>query len=268
MGQWKEVDIEGGVRGIADPSITYWIGSMSNNSAFLYKPNRNKIFAMQVLGNGKSIELKNRGSYTRLREHLIKWGDRYGYNFTASAATGKDCKSNDGFNIEGLVFGPDNKTAFIGFRAPLVPVGTRSKAVIAPIKNFEAWFNNGTPAKDPQFDAPIELDLGGRGIRDIIRLSGGNYLVVAGSSGWELNPAAYTWSGKRNDVPVPVTGFDLTGLNVEGVLPVSDSANFKNRVQVFTDNGAEFFYCDTLCVKDLLEERFKKFCSVVLPVDK
>jgi len=35
----------------------------------------------------------------------------------------------------------------------------------------------GAPAGNPVIGAPIELDLGGRGIRDIIRLSSGNVSV-------------------------------------------------------------------------------------------
>jgi hypothetical protein len=263
-GVWKEVDVEAGVRSIVDPSITYWIGSMSNNSAFLYKPNRNRLFAVSVTGTGEKAMIANQGSYGQLRQALVKWGDGHGYDFGTCAAIGQDSKSVNGFNIEGIVFGPDDKTLFIGFRAPLVPMKKRTKAVIAPILDFETWFNRGNPASGPQIGKPIELDLGGRGIRDIIRMPGGQYVIAAGSSGWELSPALFTWSGKDGEAPKRVTSFEFSGLNVEAVLPWAG----KNQtgLQIFTDNGSEFFYCDTLCVKDLLEERFKKFSSVVIPL--
>jgi hypothetical protein len=265
-GRWKEVDVEGAVRSPTDPSLTYWIGSMSNNGSFIYKPNRNRLFAINISGKGPSTTLANQGHYSDLREKLIAWGDKHGYDFTNSAATGKNAKAADGFNIEGMVFGPDKKTLYLGFRAPLVPMGTRTKAVIAPIRNFETWFNKGIPSRDPVIGAPIELDLGGRGIRDIIRLPDGNYIIIAGSSGWELKPAAYSWTGYASAAPVLITSVELKGLNVEGVLPVSENGQFRNKLQVLTDNGNDIFYCDTLCAKDLYEDRFKKFSSVILTV--
>ncbi len=265
-GLWKEVDVEAGVRSIKDPPIIYWIGSMSNNSTFFNKANRNRLFAISVSGKGNATNITNQGYYSNLRQNLITWGDAHGYDFKNSAAVGKDAKGIDGFNIEGIVFGPDNKTLYIGFRAPLVPMGLRTKAVIAPIHNFEAWFNKGYPSGDPVIGSPIELDLGGRGIRDIIRLSNNNYVIIAGSCGIELTPAAYTWTGHASDAPVMITSFELAGLNVEGVMPVCEGCHDQNKLQVLTDNGNDIFYCDTLCAKELLDDRFKKFSSVIFPL--
>ncbi len=267
-GKWKEVDVEAGVKSIADPAITYWIGSMSNNSGFSYKPNRNKIFSVRITGKGSTLSFTTQGHYSNLREKLISWGDAHGYDFKRSAAAGKDPKTVDGFNIEGMVFGPDNRSLYIGFRAPLVPTTLRTNAVIAPIRNFESWFNKGLPSRAPYIGDPIELDLGGRGIRDIIRLSNDNYVIIAGSCGFEIKPAAYSWSGHPSDRPIPITSIDLGALNVEGVIAVCENGRFRNKLQVLTDNGNEIFYCDTLCAKNLSDDRLKKFSSVVLPFSK
>ncbi|MEO7923614.1 MAG: hypothetical protein ABIR30_08040 [Chitinophagaceae bacterium] len=264
-GKWKEVDVEAGVRSSRDPSVIYWIGSMSNNGSFFDKPNRNRLFAISVSGKGAAARFTNAGYYSQLRQKLISWGNEQGYNFDSSAAVGKDSKKVNGFNIEGMVFGPDNKTLYIAFRAPLIPVTSRSKAVIAPVLDFENWFNNGSPASDPRIGAPIELDLGGNGIRDLICLPNGNYVIIAGSCGWELTPAVYVWSGKTTDAPVKVHSFSLDALNVEGVLPVEDGDQLSlNKLQLLTDNGKEIFYGDTICAKDLYCDNLKKFSSVII----
>jgi hypothetical protein len=143
----------------------------------------------------------------------------------------------------------------------------RTKAVIAPVLNFEEWFTKRTTS-DPVIGLPIELDLGGRGIRDIIRLPNGKYIIIAGSSGFELVPAAYQWTGYASDKPVLLTACDLTGLNVEGVVPVYENGKFRNKLQLLTDNGSDHFYSDTLCAKDLPDDRLKKFSSVVVSLPK
>lgn len=263
-GVWRAVDVEGAARSIANPSVIYWLGSMSNNTTSYDRPNRNRLFAITVSGKGTQTSCTNAGHYSQLREKLITWGDKNGYEFSNSAKAGKNPKTGDGFNIEGMVFGPDNMTMYIGFRAPLVPTTNRTKAVIAPIHNFETWFNTGLNAGDPSIGTPIELDLGGRGIRDIIRLPNGKYVIVAGSCGAEIIPAVYSWTGHATDAPVMMNSTELRGLNVEGVMPVyKDGQLLVNKLHVITDNGNDIYYCDTVCAKDLPADNFKKFSSVI-----
>lgn len=264
-GEWKEVDVEAGVRSIRNSNLVYWIGSMSNNGSFLNKPNRNRLFAVTISGKGDAVSFANASHYSGLRQKLIEWGDTHGYDFLASAAVGKNSKLIDGFNIEGMVFAPDNNTMYIGFRAPLIPIGIRTKAVIAPIKNFENWFNNGSPTDSPVIGDPIELDLDGRGIRDVIRLPNGNYVIIAGNSNFELRPAVYSWKGHATDVPVKINSFALTGLNIEGVLPVYEAGRLSlNKLQVLTDNGNDIYYGDTVVAKNLSVYNLKKFTSVII----
>jgi len=263
-GNWKEVDVEAMAKSPSQANRSYWLGSMSNSSSFNDKPNRNRIFAIDITGTGTATSFTPAGNYAGLRSQLINWGDTHGYNFSASAADGKDPKLIDGFNAEGMVFGPDNTTLYIGFRAPLVPTGTRTKAVIAPVSNFETWFNNGAPAGNAVIAAPIELDLGGRGIRDMIRLSNGHYVIVAGSYDETAIPAIFKWSGNRADAPV-LLPFNITGMNAEAVLPVNQGGQLAlDQLQIISDNGDNIFYNDGVAAKDLPQDNFKKFSSSVI----
>ncbi|HEX6427214.1 MAG TPA: lamin tail domain-containing protein [Niastella sp.] len=264
-GDWKEVDVESGVKSIATTGKIYWLGSMSNNSDPANKPNRNRLFAVTVSGTGSATSFANAGSYSNLRNQLITWGDANGYNFTASAASTKDAKTIDGFNIEGMVFGPDNTTMYIGFRAPLVPTVNRTKAVIAPIQNFETWFNNGAPSGSPVIGSPIELDLGGRGIRDITRLSNGNYIIVAGSYNDAAMGAVYRWSGLAANAPVLIPSLDISTLNAEGVMQINSSGSLvADRLQLVSDNGDNILYNDGTIAKDLSDGNLQKFSSDIV----
>ena len=264
-GNWKEADVEAATSSPITAGKTYWLGSMSNSSSFNDKPNRNRLFAINMTGTGAAADFTNAGYYAGLRQQLISWGDANGYNFSASAADGKDSKTIDGFNAEGMVFGPDNTTLYIAFRAPLVPLANRTKAVIAPIQNFETWFNNGAPSGNPVLGTPIELDLGGRGIRDIIRLSNGNYVIVAGSYNGTLVPAIYRWTGNAVDAPLVLPSFDLTGLNAEAVIGVNDGGVLAtDKLQIICDDGDNAFYNDGVAAKDLVQANYKKFSSQIV----
>ncbi len=258
-----EVDVEAGVRSTTNSKRIYWLGSMSNGKdPFDNKPNRDRIFATDVNGTGAATTFSVAG-YGALRSSLIAWGDANGYNFSASAAAGADSKSPSGFAAEGMVFGPDNTTLFIGMRAPLVPTASRTKAVIAPILNFETWFNNGSPIGNPAYGSPVELDLGQRGIRDLIRLSNGTYIIIAGNpAGDSLTPAIYKWTGKATDAPIMVSTPDITALNAEGALEITDNGDLSlSKLRVLSDLGDNDLYNDGNQAKDFSDLALRKFRS-------
>ncbi len=266
-GVLREVDVEAATRSTSVANRIYWLGSMSTGgNSFAIRPNRNRLFAVTTTGTGSSTSFSYVGLYNNLRQDLLTWGDAQGYNFTASAAAGKDSKLIDGFNVEGLAFAPDNTTAWVAFRAPLVPIANRTKAVIAPIQNFEAWFNNGSPSGSPTIGAPIELDLGGRGFRDVVRLANGRYIILAGNyDDAPSNPAIYLWNGSAGSAPVLLSAFNVTGLNPEGVMEVYSGGTLQaDRLQVLSDNGDNVYYGDGIAAKDLSQNNFKKFRSDVL----
>lgn len=263
----RETDAEAGVKSISNAGRIYWLGSMSNSAtSFAARPNRNRLFAVNTTGTGAATTFSYVGLYNGLKQDLVAWGDANGYNFTASAAAGKDPKLIDGFNVEGLTFAPDNTTAWVAFRAPLVPTANRTKAVIAPVQNFEAWFNNGSPSGSPVIGSPIELNLGGRGFRDILRLANGRYIILAGNyDDAPLSPAVYLWDGNAASAPALLSSFNVTGLNPEGVMEVYAGGNLQaDRLQVLSDNGDNVYYNDGVAAKDLSQNNFKKFRSDVL----
>ena len=263
---FKEVDVEAATPSPSTlhPGRSYWFGSMSNSSSFENKPDRDRIVALKITGATNNPTIANDGFAQNIRQQLIDWGDAHSYGFTAASAAGVDPKTPDGFNIEGAVFAPDNTTLYYGFRAPLVPNATIAHAVIAPVLNFEDWFDN-HQSNPLTFGDPIELDLGGRGIRDIIRLTNGVYVIAAGSSGDDNNPAIYTWTGNASDAPVAQPTFNVTGLNVEGLLQVNTAGQpAADQLQVITDNGSTKFYGDDIEAKDLSANNFKKFSSSIV----
>lgn len=262
-GRYYELDVEGIVRSPVTSNKLYFIGSMGNGSSAESKPNRDRLVSVTTSGTGASTTFANNG-YTILRNRLIAWGDSYGYNFSASAAVGIDPKLINGFNIEGLTFAPDGTTLWIAFRAPLVPTSNRTKAVICPVQNFESWFNNGSPVGNPTFGAPIELNLGGRGIRDIIRRKyNNNYIIIAGDVGGVSNGAVYLWTGSAASTPyiLPIT---ISSLNVEGVVEMTiGGVPQGDRIQLISDLGGSTFY-DGVEAKDLIFTNHKKYRSDVI----
>lgn len=254
-----EVDVEAATPSPVNAGKVYWLGSMSNGkSPFDNKPNRDRIFATNITGTGAATTFNVTG-FGSLRAALLTWGDDHGYSFTASAAAGVDSKTPAGFAAEGMVFGPDSTTLYIGLRAPLVPTANRTKAVIAPILSFESWFGAGA-AGSPTFGAPIELDLGGRGIRDLIRLSNGTYIIVAGNPGESINGALYKWTGKAGDAPIRVASPNSDSLNAEGAIAVNTNGQLSlSDLQVITDKGGDVLYNDDVPAKDLGAGSYKKF---------
>ncbi len=266
-GDYKEVDVESCVRSRTIANRVYWLGSMSNaGSSNVYKVNSNKLFSTTITGTSTSTSFSVTGYYSNLRQRLIIWGDANGYNFTSSTASGHDAKTIDGFNVEGMTIAPDNTTLYIGFRAPLVPTANRTNAVIAPLLNFESWYNNGSPSGNPVFGSPIELNLGGRGIRDMVRLSNGVFIIVAGN--YDNTPvvgAIYKWTGIATDVPVQVPTMDISTLNAEACVEINENSQLAlNKLQIISDNGSYEFYNDGTQAKDLSEDNYKKYRSDII----
>ncbi len=264
---YKEIDLEAGVKSPTINNRIYWISSLGTaGSSSVVKPNINRLFATDVAGTGSATSIATVGYYNNIRNSIITWGNNMGYNFTASAASGKDSKSIDGFNVEGMCFAPDNTTLYIGLRAPLVPISNRNKAVIVPITNFETWFNNGTATTTPTFANAIELNLGGRGVRDIIRLSNGVYIIAAGNyDNLPLNGALYKWTGVAADAPVLISQLPINTLNTETLVEIVENGQLAtNKLEVISDNGSTEFYNDGTEAKDLSRNNYKKFRSDIV----
>lgn len=258
LGASKEVDIEGGAR---VGNTVYWTGSLGNNKDGEYKADRNTVFTTTLSGSGAGTSVAFGSAGHKLRDDLVAWdkanGNRYG--FAAATADGQTPKQVDGFNVEGLEFAPGSTTtAYVGFRAPLVPPANGGKALIVPVTNMDQVVR-GTKAT---FGTPIELDLGGLSVRDLRRNDKGQYLIVAGSWAAEDNSAPYAlyrWDGVAGHQPSKV--LDLPTADAggwESVVSVPDLDVSGGRVQLITDDGSADLYGDGTEAKDLSHPEWQK----------
>lgn len=257
----KEIDCEAAVRSKTNSNTIYFIGSHGNGGkAFSERPKRNTLMAATVDASTANIKFKFKDVYSDLRKQLIKWGDANNYHFSKCAASGEKPKQIAGFNIEGMCFAPDTTTLWIAFRAPLVPLSNRNNAVLAPIKNFEQWFNNGHKNKQLEFDKPVELNLRGRGVRDIIQLSNKKYLIVTGSADETKNTALFLWNGNSVETPTQLEFTEIKELNIEAAIELK-LVNDKIQIQLLCDDGSTNFYNNGVAAKNL-HPNFKKFRSI------
>ncbi|MBN2506620.1 MAG: DUF3616 domain-containing protein [Verrucomicrobia bacterium] len=271
-GRPREVDIEGSTR---VGNRLYWMGAHSHARNAESRTNRGRIFATDLSGAGTNIALAFRGHYDFLKLDLIVWdannehgkGAHY-YGFAASAAEGTDPKAPDGsgFNLEGLCMAPGSlDTAYLAFRAPLIPATNRWKALIVPVTNFASLAVSYGDAGSARFGPPIELDLNGHGIRS---LAGGpeGYLLVAGppdvaTDVWPKDFELYTWSGQPHDPP-ELRAADLSSLIPEGIVALPPAPwTTTSQVQLVSDSGVMVFYGDGQQAKFLPVPNFKKFRS-------
>jgi hypothetical protein len=266
----REVDIESSAR---VGNRIYWLGSQSNSSGGANRPNRTRLFTTDLSGAGDTATLAFVGRYDFLRQDLLAWdsSNAHGkganfYGFADSAKVNPNGKipeapDGSGFNLEGLAFKPGSTSiAYLAFRAPIVPATARTRALIVPVLNFGTLAISGAAAGTTQFGAPIELDLGGRGIRSLDS-NGTEMLIVAGppaSATATVDFRLYTWSGNPADAP-RLREANLAGLNPEGIVELPAGAlGASTSVQLVSDNGDDVFYANGTIAKDL-PDAFSKF---------
>ena len=261
----KEIDCEAATRSLINPNRVYWLGAMSNGGkSNKIENNRDRLFATDITDSGSNTTFNFIGYISSLRNTILKWGDANGLDFKKSGAYGTSPKQKNGFNIEGMVFGPDSTTLYICLRAPLAPI-ERKKSIIIPIMNFENWFNNGKPSSEPIIGEPILLDLGERGIRDIVLMKNKQYIIIAGHCDEIKESSLFLWSGNRNEKIIELSNSNLNKINPEAILEFTDSIG-KKYIELISDCGREVYYDDNVIGKYLIPE-FKKFRSdfILLP---
>ncbi len=271
----REVDIEASTR---VGNRIYWLGSHSNSASGANRPNRRRLFATDITGTGAATTLSYVGRYDDLRTDLINWdvNDVHGlganfFGLASSTAVGVIPEATDGsgFNIEGLVMAPDGTTGYICFRAPISPASNRTKALIVPVTNFTSLVTSNPTTGPAIFGTPIQLDLGGRGIREIKKNASGEYLIIAGPHDVATGTAPkdfrfYTWTGNAGDLPTLRTG-NMNILNANGsfesIVDLPDPLTSISPIQLLVDNGDAIFYANGVIAKDLAQNNFKKFRS-------
>ncbi|MDQ0082380.1 methionine-rich copper-binding protein CopC [Variovorax boronicumulans] len=246
----KELDLEAGTR-IGD--TLYFTGSNSNKKDGAdAAADRSHLFAVKVSGTGAATAFDYVGQFSLLEAQLIAWdtGNLHGlganrFGFAVSAAAGIAPERVDGFSIEGMTSAPGDTALWLGFRAPQTGTQVRAKALIVPLQNYAALMAGTTT--QATFGAPIELELGGRGIRSIDKGTDGKYLIVAGPAGAaapevDRNFALFAWDGNPNSAPVELSN-DLdalrkeTGGSFESTVEVPGPVTAGTQVQLLLDNG-------------------------------
>lgn len=208
-----------------------WIGSHSMNSeGTKKKPERRRLFAHTVKFTEQGLTLTRVGQpYANLIEDLSDDARYKIYDLRKAAEIGS--KSAGGLSIEAVAAGR-NDSLLIGFRNPL----TKNRALVATVLNPKEVLQ-GAGVK-PTFGDPVELDLGGLGIRDMAWSKEKNaYFIIAGQFGAE-NPAfrLYQWSGSAPDAPRQIKTNRLDGLNPEAVIPFPVANSGKIRLLILNDN--------------------------------
>lgn len=215
-----EADFEGAAR-IGD--VVYWIGSHARNKNGRYRPERHRFLALKISHEDGELELNPVAPAAgTLLESMLAAPTMA--EFSLREASGIAPELPGGLNIEGLAAGPEG-TLWIGFRSP-VPGG---RALLAQLRN-PMEFATGHPA---QWGPACRLDLGGKGIRDLV-WTGQEYFVLGGNSGEGGRTRLYRWTGPGAE-PTPVKAPGIKDLNAEGLVAFGTPQS--PRILVLSDDG-------------------------------
>jgi hypothetical protein len=263
-----EIDIEAAAR---SGNTLYWTGSMSNNSSGNLSPARSTLFAATISGSGANTTLTYLGSYTGLQSDLVNWDENNGsglgasyFGFNNSVNGGVDSHEINALNVEGMEFaGSSSSTAYLAFRAPLEPTGSRHLALVIPVTNIDKLVTGA--ASTATFGTPMQWNLGGLGIRDIKENADGTYLIIAGTAdGSNTSFVLYTWDGNPNDAPqesnttLPLVPAGANQGSWETIVSVPDPLTSGSAVQLLEDNGDTAWYGDTATSKSGLPADLQK----------
>ena len=237
-GKKKELDLEGGAR-VGD--TIFWLGSHGNSKEGKITPGRRQLFATIIRETNGTFQITLDGQpYRRLMEDLLEAPQLREFNLGEAAASGRAPKDKGGLNIEGMCATVEGHL-LLGFRNP-IPHG---RALLVPILNPLDTIR-GKPAR---LGNAVQLDLQGRGIRDLV-LVGKEYFLIAGDYRSKGVPSQlYRWAGGTES---PRWLMDLPHLNPEVLIAYPDTGG--TQLQVLSDDGQ----------KPSLPPGQRKFRSVVI----
>jgi len=237
-GKREEIDLEGAAC-IGD--TFFWIGSHSTNKEAESRLARHRVFGLHLIQNDQGEFTGHRcGSiYVRLIADLQRDSRFASYKLEQAP------KDVGGLSIEGLAATPD-QGLLIGFRNPLAG-GHLDKGRLKNGKALLVKLLNPLPLLQGQaakFADPIELDLGGLGIRDIVWHKDHQYLIVAGPyHDNHIQPEKsrlYLWDSTSVN-PVSLNSIDLGNLNIEAAFFFPGQVDC---VQLLSDDGKDNgFHC-------------------------
>lgn len=235
-----EADIEGSAR---LNNLVYWIGSHARNGAGELKWKRHQFFATEIIDDGENVEVRQYGTaYTGLIVELLRyhWFQKLTLERLDPQPDPKlAAKCLGSINIEGLAAFEDG--LLLGFRNPIPD----NQALLIPFINPHEVIRSGA---HPQFEKPIRLDLGGRGIRSIDYSETRNqYIITSGSFDTVSDFEFFSWSGPGHE---PTKLNIETGLNPEAIVIFDDLAEFL----VISDDGGEQAPGENSPFKDIPED--------------
>ena len=218
----KESDLEGAAR---IGTRVYWISSHGRNKDGELQERRRRFFATEITSEVgiPTVTPVGNAPYKELLADLAAAQQLAVYDL--AKASEKAPEAAGGLNIEGLAAMPDGKL-LIGFRNPI----PGNKALIVPLENPDDVVGG----KKARFGNPIQIDLGGRGIRSFEYVGNGYFIVggpVADSGTFKL----YRWPGPPSDKANEVQGIDFDKLRPEAILAIPQT----NKLQVLSDDGGE-----------------------------
>lgn len=233
-----ESDLEAATR-LGD--LAYFLASHARTSKGKRDPNRILFFATAMPKAGEKVSVIGKPCHSLLDDML---SDPKLERFQLRAAAELPPKSPGGFNLEGMTAQPDG-SLLIGFRSP-VPEG---KALLVKLLNPRQVLD-GVRA---QFSDPIQLDLGGLGVRALSEHHG-QQLIVGGPSGDGGPFHLFRFDGVSQVTPIP--GLNFQGYGPEGMF----TSEKRDEVLVLSDDGTRVI--GTKACKKLKDASQKSFRGV------
>jgi hypothetical protein len=237
-----ESDLEAATR-LGD--VAYFLASHARTSKGKRDPNRILFFATKLPQPEQKVQVVGKACHTLLDDML---SDPKLARFDLRAAAELPPKDPGGFNLEGMTAQPDG-SLLIGFRSP-VPEG---RALLVKLLNPREVLD-GAPA---QFSEPLQVDLGGLGVRALTEHRG-QQLIVAGPSvdGGPFKLFRFDGVAKAT----PVSGIDFEGYAPEGTFTVDQ----RDEILVLSDDGTRVI--GTKACKKLKDASQKSFRGVWVKV--
>ena len=202
----------------------FWISSHGRNKDGEYRASRHRFFATRVHERDGRLHLVPEGrAYPHLLSDLLR--DERLRPFRLDRASRLPPKAVGGLNIEGLCATPEDHL-LVGFRNPI----PQRQALIVPILN-PSEIVGGKPTR---LGSPVLLNLGGRGIRDIVRWHD-RYILLAGAHDGSENSRLFEWDGASGQ-PRELGDNKFPNFNPEAVIVYPEAAK---PLQLLSDDGTQ-----------------------------
>jgi hypothetical protein len=239
------------------------------------REDRKQLFSShQLAADGLTWNLSFSPSYHRLLDAILATHHE-GYDVLKNAIGDSSKRlpdlapKKDGFNIEGMTATPDGESLLIGMRNPT----NGGKALLFSIENATDLLKMGNASA--ALGRVRELDLGGRGIRDIAWSPDHQEYLIIGGQANDDDPgpgfAVLRWTGQEDAKPLPVSAFDdfkqLPHFQPEAIVPLRDvaSGRYSKEVLLISDDGMKPMQQGGVCKHAIAEAKSFRAIKVVVP---